>query len=466
MEEAAQRQINHVTLRSGRAVLYVMSRDQRVRDNRALLSAQKHALKSKVPLVVMFVLRTHVGARSYEHAVFMCEGLKQVEAALDERAIHFVIRVGEPSTQVVALAEELGAEAIYLDFSPTKGARSIRKAIAERSSVPCYEVDAHNIVPLWIASDKKEFAAHTFRRKIHRHSREWLKEPEQILPHPYSLAQKPSGLTWREVKKSIEAYPRNGVRFSLRPGETAARQVLSEFLKGPLERYAFDKNDPNKQVLSRMSTYLHFGHIASLRIAIEVVARMQEEPLLFREAKIPSLGVGSTRDDSADTYLEELIVRKELADNFCYYSDDYTSLSAAWPWARSTLASHQADAREHIYTVEELESANTHDEAWNAAQRQMTRTGLMHGYMRMYWAKKILEWTESAQQAINIAIYLNDKYSFDGGDPNGYAGIMWSIAGVHDRPWFERPVYGAIRYMNASGLRRKFDVAEYVHDIS
>ena len=162
--------------------------------------------------------------------------------------------------------------------------------------------------------------------------------------------------------------------------------------------------------------------------------------------------------------LEEMIVRKELADNFCWYADSYRDLTAGPDWAQKSLAEHAQDPREHIYTREQWEQAQTHDQSWNAAQNQLRKTGKIHGYMRMYWAKKMLEWSETPEKGLQDCIYLNDKYSIDGGDPNGYVGILWSFVGLHDRPWFERNVFGKIRYMNEGGLMRKYDVAKYQAD--
>jgi len=164
--------------------------------------------------------------------------------------------------------------------------------------------------------------------------------------------------------------------------------------------------------------------------------------------------------------LEEIIVRKELSDNFCFYNKDYTSIKGAPVWAQASLKSHANDPREHLYTQEQLEACETSDEVWNAAQAEMNKTGKLHGYMRMYWAKKILEWSASPEEALKVAIYLNDKYSIDGADPNGYVGMLWSIAGLHDRPWFDRPIFGKVRYMNEAGLRRKYDVPAYIKRIN
>jgi deoxyribodipyrimidine photo-lyase len=188
---------------------------------------------------------------------------------------------------------------------------------------------------------------------------------------------------------------------------------------------------------------LHFGQIGAQRIAAEV---------LRWDGDL----------ESRETFLEQLIVRRELSDNFCFYNVRYDSLEGCPDWALRTLEDHLSDPREHLYDLDRFEAAATHDELWNAAQIELTFTGTMPGYLRMYWAKKILEWTEHPAEAHRIALLLNDRYQLDGRDPNGYVGVAWSIGGVHDRPWTERPVFGKIRYMNASGCRRKFDVTRYV----
>jgi deoxyribodipyrimidine photo-lyase len=160
--------------------------------------------------------------------------------------------------------------------------------------------------------------------------------------------------------------------------------------------------------------------------------------------------------------LEELIVRKELSDNYCFFNTNYDSFNGFHDWAKETLNKHRKDKRGFVYSLAEFENTNTHEDLWNAAQRELITTGKMHGYIRMYWAKKILEWSKSPEEALRISLYLNDKYELDGRDPNGYVGCAWSIGGVHDRAWTERPVYGKIRYMNRNGAARKFDVDRYI----
>lgn len=199
--------------------------------------------------------------------------------------------------------------------------------------------------------------------------------------------------------------------------------------------------------MSNLSSYLHFGQISAQRVALEV------QPFIEYA-------------ESQKSFLEELIVRRELSDNFCFYNKYYDSFEGFPNWAKKTLNEHRNDKREFIYSLQQFEDAKTHDDLWNAAQIEMTTTGKMHGFMRMYWAKKILEWSASPEDALETAIYLNDKYELDGRDPNGYVGCAWSIGGVHDRAWAERPVFGKIRFMNYNGCKRKFDINSYIKKIS
>jgi deoxyribodipyrimidine photo-lyase len=227
------------------------------------------------------------------------------------------------------------------------------------------------------------------------------------------------------------------------PGEQEARKTLRRFIAQRLASYDEGRNDPNLDAQSDLSPYLHFGQIAPQRVALEVKA------------------VAKPRASVA-AFLEELIVRRELSDNFCFYNERYDQFEGFPAWAQRTLNEHREDRREYLYTLEQFEKGETHDPLWNAAQRQMVKTGKMHGYLRMYWAKKILEWTPSPDEALAIGIHLNDRYELDGRDPNGYTGVAWSVGGVHDRAWGERPVFGKIRFMSYDGCRRKFDVDAYV----
>jgi deoxyribodipyrimidine photo-lyase len=416
-----------------KSVVYVMSRDQRTRDNHALLAAQRHALVGRLPLIVVFLIYPQVRGRAREHFAFLLDGLADVAEDLSRHDIPFVIR---RSTDPAAEVAEFGPAAVYVDFSPLRGPRRMRERLAA-SGVPVFEVDTHNVVPAWVASDKQEFAARTIRPKIHRHLHRFLVEPPRLRRHPYAWNGATHSVALGTIRRELlPTLVPDGTSVAATSGQVAAASALRGFVRNRLERYAVDRDDPTIDGLSGLSPYFHYGQLATLRVALSA--------------------------PGADALIEEMVVRKELSDNFCLFQPHYDSLAGAPAWGSRTLAEHAGDPRPYVYSYAQLEQARTHDEAWNAAQRQMTRDGKMHGRMRMYWAKKILEWTPSAEVAIGYAIRLNDFYSIDGGDPNGYVGVLWSIAGLHDRPFAEREVFGQIRYMNEAGLRRKFALDAYV----
>lgn len=434
------RKLNNISDIPGECVIYIMSRDQRTRDNAALYEAQRYALNRKLPLMVIFHLYSKVKHRTESHTAFMLEGLKEVELELTSLQISFVITTGNASSTLIKAIQSYKAAAVFFDFSPLRGPRKLKNHILSECNAPCYIVDAHNIVPLWVTSEKEEWAAYTIRPKINKLLPSFLSSEDVIKKHPY--VSDPSINKWDKLLP-------NTIRlsFPIRSGPHAASQMLKEFIHYRLSGYNSQRNDPVIDRQSNLSPYLHFGQISSKTIVLEIQRYLDSNPAL---------------KDDADAFMEEIIIRKELSDNFCYYNIHYDSYEGLRPWAKLTLEKHAKDKREFIYSLKQFKSAATHDKAWNAAQKQMVTTGKMHGYMRMYWAKKILEWTSDAQTAIQYAITLNDTYSLDGYDPNGYTGIMWSIGGIHDRPWFQRPVYGTIRYMSFSGLAKKFDINEYI----
>jgi len=442
----------------GVCVVYVMSRDQRVRDNHALYEAQQEALTAKLPLVVVFNLLTKSGNRAKEHFEFMLSGLEQVEKDLAGKNIAFSLTFGSAKKQLLNYLKKLNPTSVYFDFSPLKGPRSVHDYLANQLEARCLLIDTHNIIPVWFASDHEEFAAYTFRNAVHKNLADWLVEPQQISKHPHQLKAQPKA-DWSHAKKLITKIKPNGTNLEFVSGEHNGLKQLQQFAKERLDNYAEDRNNPNLDGVSGLSPYLHYGQISSLRVALEVMGN--NPPLLFEQAKLAKYEGKPTKQNSIDAFLEELIVRKELSDNFCYYNHNYRSIKGAKDWALKSLEQHAKDERDYIYSQEQFESADTHDSAWNAAQNQLRKTGKMHGYMRMYWAKKILEWSKTPAHAVEIANYLNDHYSIDGGDPNGYVGVLWSIAGIHDRSWFEREVFGKIRYMNYNGLKNKFDVQAY-----
>jgi deoxyribodipyrimidine photo-lyase len=329
-----------------------------------------------------------------------------------------------------------------VDFDPLRIKREWTDAVCKAADLPVYEVDGHNIVPCWAASNKLEYGAYTIRPKIKRRLGEFLRPLPPMRRHRYPSAELDTANDWAGLEKSLDINGAVRAVEWIKPGEEA-RKALARFTRRRIHGYAAGCNDPASPNRSDLSPYLHFGQAYSLRVALEV-----EKSDAGAEDK--------------EAFLEELIVRKELSDNFCLHQPGYDSLEGFPRWARATLDKHRADRREYVYAVDAFESASTHDELWNAAQTEMVRRGKMHGYLRMYWAKKILEWSATPEEALATAIYLNDRYELDGRDPNGYAGVAWSIGGVHDRAWAERKVFGKIRYMSYDGCRRKFDVERYV----
>ena len=445
---------------SGDAVVYVMARDQRIRDNHALQSAQFEANENHVPLYVLFILKV-VKNRSREHYIFMLKGLEEISSALKLKEISFILKKDNAKQNITDVLKEVNAGSVYFDFNPLTGSRTLAKKVASSFEGSTFVVDTHNIIPTWIASDKQEFAAHTMRRKLHLLLEQYMTEPTELTKHMFTSSVDIKGISFDQARQFISTIPSRGMRIAPIPGEEAATNHLDTFIHERLASYASNRNDIANDQQSGLSPYLHFGQLSSLRVALEVIKYIGRRPLLFEEVKLASAGDAPSEYDGMNALLEEMIVRKELSDNFCFYQKDYCSLNAGPVWAQQSLALHKSDVREFVYRREQWENAETHDLSWNAAQNQLRKTGKMHGYMRMYWAKKMLEWSETPEIALEDCIYLNDTYSIDGGDPNGYVGILWSMVGLHDRPWFERPVFGKIRYMNEGGLMRKYDVAAY-----
>lgn len=427
-------------------VIYWMSRDQRAQDNWALVHAQDLALAAQAPLVVAFCLApAFLGATARQYD-FMLTGLEQAATQLAALNIPLVLLLGEPQDTLLKLTRGTKAGAMVTDFDPLRIKRTWKRQVCAKVHIPVWEVDAHNIVPCWMASNKQEYGARTIRPKIHRLLPDSLVPIPKLVPHPFRFSSPLSQPDWTLARAFVRPDERVQLPKGMMPGSQAGLKCLQTFILNGLSQYSQGRNDPNKKALSGLSPYLHFGQVAAQRVALEVQA-----------ARWPS----NQPDNTAD-FLEQLIVRRELADNFCWYNEHYASLEGAPNWARQTLEKHARDPRIYQYSSNEFEQAQTHDDLWNAAQNELTQTGTMHGYLRMYWAKKILEWTPHPTQALEIGIRLNDRYQLDGRDPNGYVGLMWSICGVHDRPWPERSIFGTIRSMTLGGCRKKFDVDAYV----
>jgi len=436
------------------SVVYWMSRDQRIDYNWALYHAIETANRFNTTLEVVLAFNERLTRNPNRHYALMLEGLYELSVKLTRLGVKFVFIEGDPGLSISNYVNSKNVGYLITDFSPLKNKKQWIEKVIKETSVPFDEVDTHNIVPIWITSQKQEFGAHTIRPKIHKLLPKYLELFElPIVENPIKLLSPKLPSTKKEqVSKFIG-------------GEDAAKKILEKFLDNKLQNYDSNRNNPNIDGQSELSPYIHFGNISSLEIALRVIENAKiHKPDFMKKAFTGKMT--SNTSPSEEAFLEELIVRKELADNFCYYNNNYDNFNGLPEWSKKELILHSKDERDYIYSYSQFENALTHDDLWNSAQKQMTKTGKMHGYLRMYWAKKILEWSKSPQEAVNIAVRLNDKYELDGRDPNGYVGVLWSIGGLHDRPWFERKVFGKIRFMNRSGCEKKFDVERYISEFS
>uniref|UniRef100_A0A8C5GB98 Deoxyribodipyrimidine photo-lyase n=1 Tax=Gouania willdenowi TaxID=441366 RepID=A0A8C5GB98_GOUWI len=428
------------------AVLYWMLRDHRVQDNWALIHAQQLALEEELPLHVCFCLVVPKSKTStLRHYSFMLKGLQEVSKECKQLNIQFHLLHGAPDEVLPGFVSEQRFGAVVTDFSPLREPirwlEMVNKALPQ--DIPLIQVDAHNVVPCWVASPKQEYAARTIRGKITKLLPEFLTGFPLVEKHSYTAARTAKPVDWEETLNSLNVDRTVAESKWAEPGTKAGLLMLKSFIDVRLKTFGTLRNDPNSPSLSQLSPWIRFGHLSAQHVALQVQRN------------------GKKFGSSVAPFLEELVVRRELTDNFCFYNDKYDKVEGAYEWAQKTLREHAKDKRPYIYTLQQLENAETHDKLWNAAQYQMVSEGKMHGFLRMYWAKKILEWTSSPEEALSFALYLNDRYELDGQDPNGFVGCMWSICGIHDQGWAERPIFGKIRYMNYKGCLRKFDVASF-----
>lgn len=439
------KKLNEHKIISGDYVLYWMQASQRTQYNHALEYAIHQSNKLKKPLIVYFGLTESFPDANQRHYFFLLEGLKEVEESLNDMNIQFVVLKRSPEIGAVEMAENSSmvvTDRGYLDIQ-----RKWRNHVADKIKCSLIQVESDVVVPLETASYKEEYSAATFRKKIKNYMNYFLVplKREESLIHEKDL-EFPS-FPIKNIKKTLSKLKidKSVVEVnSLHGGTSHALKHLDNFLRNKLDGFSQYRNDPTLDYYSNMSPYLHFGQISPLYI---------------------TLMVKNTNSPSEKAYLEELIVRRELSMNFVFYNPNYNNFNCLPHWAKKTLIEHEKDKREYLYSVNALESADTHDPYWNAAQQEMLHTGKMHGYMRMYWGKKILEWVKSPIEAFNIAIYLNNKYEIDGRDANGFTGVAWCL-GKHDRAWRERKILGKVRYMNANGLRRKFKIDHYVERVN
>ncbi|MBN2252562.1 MAG: deoxyribodipyrimidine photo-lyase [Kosmotogaceae bacterium] len=434
--------LNEMTSGHGEFVLYWMQASQRTYENHALEFAKQEAKTLGLPLVVLFIIVVNYPSANLRSFSFMLDGLRDVKYCLEDSGIRFVILKGNPADILPSVSEN-SAE-IITDVGYLRHQIAWRRELASLVKCPVLAVEANVVVPVKTASIKEEYNAATFRRKVMELVPEFVND--------YSPVEFRSSTPRIEFEGSLnldELSPADldksvPVVIGFRGGQEAAKAMLQRFIAMKIDRFEEDRNDPNCDCLSQMSPFLHFGQISPSWISRRVF---------------------ESHSPGTDAYIEELIVRRELSMNFAFYNLYYDSFRSLPSWAQKTLNDHRNDKRDPVYSLSQLERGETDDSYWNAAQSEMVLNGKMHGYMRMYWGKKLLEWNSDPETAIRVAIHLNDKYEIDGRDPNGYAGILWCF-GKHDRAWPERPIFGKVRYMNSNGLKRKFDADAYVRKIN
>ncbi|MFC1563638.1 deoxyribodipyrimidine photo-lyase [candidate division KSB1 bacterium] len=428
-------------------VIYWMQASQRTEYNHALAYAVQKANELKKPLYVYFGITDNFPEANIRHYCFMLEGLNEVRIVLHEMDIPFVVRYESPETGIAELSHN--AAIVITDRGYLRIQKQWRAYAAKKISCTLIQVESDVVVPVETTSKKEEYAARTIRPKIHKTLDDYLVPvsiPDTIIRadefdiESFKIEDIDAALECLSIDTSVPTVN------NFQGGQVQAEKKLDYFLQNGLPVYAGKHSDPNAAAESNLSPYLHFGHISPLHIALEILD-------------------SNADPENKGAFLEQLIVRRELSMNFVHYNSHYDSFTGLTDWAKHTLSAHKGDMREHIYTIQELEKAETHDEYWNASQQEMVMTGKMHNYMRMYWGKKIIEWSPDPEEAFKRALYLNNKYELDGRDPNGFTGVAWCF-GKHDRPWSERRVFGTTRYMNDKGLKRKFDIEKYVMRIN
>jgi deoxyribodipyrimidine photo-lyase len=435
----------------GKCVVYWMQRAQRGRDNHAVDLAVKIGNELGLPVVAYFAGISNFPHANLRHYAFLNQGLPDIEEDLAERNVSFVLR-NAPHESHEKLLQDVDAAFVVGDENPMREPEKWRKHLASMIKVPFWTVDADVVVPSKLI-EKAQYGAYTIRPRLYRMMPEFLVPYENVKAH--AEWKKPKGFFqdsvhedmtkgWKELDRSV------GPVEAWVGGHHAAMKRLKHFTTKLLGEYDTQRNKPEMDGTSMLSPYLHYGHVGPVTIALAVADAAKKDESLAK---------------AKEGYFNELIAWRELAVNFVKYTPNYDTAECAENWARTTIAEHAKDERERLYSLKELEQGTTYDDLWNAAQTQMVQFGWMHNYMRMYWAKKILEWTPDVRTAVKWAVHLNDKYFLDGRDPNGYSGIAWSMLGKFDRPWFDRPIFGKIRYMSGQSTGKKFDSKLYMEQM-
>lgn len=420
-------------------VLYWMTREQRADDNWGLLLAQEVAKNTKTPLHVCFCLKEDIP----ERMSFQIAGLEETAARLQELNIPLHFLKGDDPAVIKQLVDDVSIGLMITDFLPLKEAVAMQSQLNGMLNIPFWEVDSHNIVPARQVSSVRESSVKTFEDKIYPVLDEYLVDYLPLVKHPYNDFEFDNSKGFQEVVGGIKAGENRPDALQIKPGTNEALNTLVIFLEQKLAEYANPSSDPDAAILNNLSSYLHFGQISAQRVAL-AVNKMGNDPEARRR------------------FMENLVVRKELCDNFCLYQENYDSFEGADEWARESLLKHKNDKREYLYSLQELEQGSTHSGLWNAAHNQLCKTGLLHWLLRKFWGSMILQWSPSPEEAVARAIMLTDAYSLDAPDPLGYGGVMQSLAGLYQEPVQEQKVSGRIPVVTEKEIEEFLDIKDYI----
>jgi deoxyribodipyrimidine photo-lyase len=463
----------------GEFVLYWMTANRRPGWNFSLQRAVDHAKELKKPLLVLEALRSgYHWANDRIHHFVIAGMADNARAFRKTKALYFPYLEPRPGAGK-GLLEELASHSciVVTDDFPCFFLPRLVAAVAKRLTVRLEKVDSNGIFPMR-GTDRVFSRAHDFRRFLQKNLRPHLQEFPLAEPLkgiripvlegiPADIAQKwPSAdvATIAEHPAKLADFPLDhsvGV-IDTRGGFRAAAGKLDTFRNSNIQRYAEHRNQPNEEVTSGFSPYLHFGHISTHQIFRKLMDDEEWTPEDLAEKASGGREGWWGCSPMLEAFLDQLITWRDIGYNMCWQRDDYDKYDSLPDWAQKTLKEHAGDSRPFVYSLEEFETAATHDPLWNAAQVQLAREGRIHNYLRMLWGKKILHWSESPRAALEIMIELNNKYALDGRNPNSYSGIFW-VLGRYDRAWGpEREIFGKVRYMTSENTARKVRVKPYI----
>ncbi len=465
-------------------VLYWMTAFRRTHSNFALQHARDLALRLQRPLLILEALRSRYAWASERFHRFIIQGMRDNQRACEQADVLYYPYVEPAHGQGSGLVAQLAQDACVTvtDDYPCFFHPRMIAAIAPRLPSRLEVVDSNCLMPLAVP-DRTFTVAHSYRRWMQKELPAHLEQLPD--PQPLDRRRTRSLPVLDELPAAVrKRWPAADLDSLLSPGGLAhlpidhqvtggaaaggpveAGELLKRFVDRRLDCYAEDRNEPDEYGSSELSPHLHFGHISPQQVFLSLMQRAGWNPSRIGPVNGKANGFWGV-DENTEAFLDQLCVWREIGFNMCWREPGYQQLDSLPEWTQTTMREHAEDPREYLYDLEQFENAQTHDDIWNAAQRQLVREGRIHNYLRMLWGKKILHWTNSPQQALDIMIHLNNKYALDGRDPNSYSGIFW-VLGRYDRAWGpERPIFGKIRYMTSENTAKKHKLGSYLERYS